>query len=111
MAIYSRQGSRVQFKTARLVPVWTTLGNIGNGVELKWHYAEPKRTSKWRKDVEIGFFKAWHVTAAYADDGKDFGREIDLSWFVADDGIAEIVRECQRLNPADAEQERLDFAA
>lgn len=118
MAIFTRFGSKVVLESARLVPIWTTLGNIGNGVELKWHYEEPKRTSKWRKDVKVeGPMSIWHVTARYDDDRPGHGGtspiegERDLSSLVADEGLAEILAECRRLNPTDAETERQAFAA
>lgn len=111
MAIYTRMGSRVQFVSARMVKVWTTLGNIGNGYELRWHYAEPKRTSRWRKDVKVETMDfVWHARATYEGGAPVCdGDEIPLSGFVADGAIQEIVAECYRLNPEDAEREKKAF--
>jgi hypothetical protein len=114
MAIYTQYGSRVLFLSARIVKVWTTLGNIGNGHELKWHYTEPTPPKSWR-NVEIDSMDVWHVTARYDDDRKGHGGtkpisgERSISEYVADDGIREILDECYRLNPIDAEAERLKF--
>lgn len=111
MSIYTRMGSPVQFVSARMLKVWTTIGNIGNGVELRWHYSEPKRTSRWRKDVKVEVMEfVWHAKANYLD-GEPVcgGDEIPLSGFVADDAIQEIVAECYRLNPADAAREKAAF--
>lgn len=111
MAIYTRMGSRVQFTAARLLKVWTTNGNIGNGVELKWHYTEPKRTSRWRKDVKVEVMEfVWHVKANYEDGAPVCGGdEMPLHGFVADGAIQEIVAECYRLNPEDAAREKRAF--
>lgn len=110
MAIYTRMGSPVQLVSARIITVWTTLGNIGNGMELKWHYAKPKRTTRWRKDVKVGTMDVWHARANYVD-GEPVcgGDEIPLHGFVADGGISEIIAECYRLNPEDAARERAAF--
>ena len=115
MAIYTRFGSRVQFVSARVVKVWTTLGNIGKGHELKWHYTEPKRTKSWRKDVEVDWMDVWHITARYDDDRPGHGGTKPIegerlaSDFVADNAMHEILAECYRLNPEDATKERAKF--
>lgn len=111
MAIYTRMGSLVQLTEARIIKVWTTVGNIGNGVECKWHYAKPKRTSKWRKDVRVETMHVWHVRAKYLPDGEPVcrGDEIPLHEFVADGAIQEIIAECYRLNPKDAKWEKETF--
>jgi hypothetical protein len=110
MAIYTRMGSPVLFTAARISKVWVTVGNIGNGVECKWHYSEPKRTKRWRKDVRVETMHVWHVTAQYKDDGRPFSAgELSLHDFVADGAIQEILAECYRLNPKDAAWERETF--
>ena len=112
MAIYTRFGSRVVLLSAELVKVWTTFGNMGNGPELKWHYQEPRRTTKWRKDVKVEAIHAWHFTARYDDDRPGHGGTSPLEGsrsindLRADGGIKEIHDECCRLNPADAARER-----
>lgn len=115
MAIYTPNGCRVKFLSARIVKIWTTLGNIGNGYELKWHYTEPTPRKSWRKGVEIETMDVWHVMVRYDDDRpghggtKPWGSERAIANFVADNGIREILDECYHLNPADAEAERKKF--
>lgn len=113
MAIYTRFGSRVQFLTADLLKVWTTLGDLGDGegYRLAWHYSEPKRTKKWRKGVETDVMNVWHVTTRYDDDRPGHGGTKPISGsrpisdYVADGAIQEIIAECHRLNPAHAAKE------
>lgn len=115
MAIYAQGYVRVNFLTARLVPVWIE----EKQAEIKWHYAEPKKVGK-RSKVRLD--QVWHVTAEYAETSKDGsckpgmklygGREEPVfPSFRADDGIQELFGECYRLNPADAARERARYAA
>lgn len=115
MAIYTRFGCRVQFLSAEVVPIWTTLGNIGSGHELRWHFLEPKRTKAWRGKVEIDCMDVWHVNARFDDPRKGHGGTKVIEGlrpatnYVADDGIHEIIAECYRLNPEHAAKERAKF--
>lgn len=108
MAIYASGHLRVNFVTARLVPVWVEK----KPADIKWHYSEPKRVGKRSK---VRREDIWHVTAEYAEASKDGscrpgmklygGREEPIfPGFKADGGIREILDECYRINPGDAER-------
>lgn len=93
MAIYTRFGSLVRLTAARMIPVW--IEHLGS--EIKWHYAEKKPT---RRTKELREEPVWHVTAEYEDGGLVCdGKWLNLSGFVADDGINEIIAKCHDIAP------------
>ena len=104
MAIYTRFGTRVNFVTAQIMPVW-----IENGVgEIKWHLAEPGKPKGKVEETPV-----WFVCAMADDDRQDHGpkgrmvcdgKGICINEFRADNGLGEIMDECERLAPADVEK-------
>lgn len=99
MAIYTRFGEEVQFKSARLAPVWVE--RLSN--EIKHHY-QPKQPTRRTKSLELMPF--WFVTAT-GDGARALceGKWLNAYDFRADDGIREIHETLFKLNPDHAAKE------